>query len=334
MPYHRYLKLLVSVTFLLPCLLYGFDDWQPVTPEELKLTSEQAGNADAIILYHQQISDDNRAHRQEYIRLKVLTANGKRYADVEIPYSGDTFDIVDVKARTISPDGTIVPGSPKVYDKTVVKAHGVKVKVKSFTFPNVQPGSIIEWRYTRIWEAFHFYAARWILQEELVQRHAKFVFIPYLGTRDIVDKQRGLANIVYWAPVGLPKGVEVKEAPDRSFQLEMKDIPAYEQEAFSPPADTMKMRVEFYYGGSSMAKPVEFWKDEGKYWSKEVDRFIGHSSAVAQAAGATVSAADTPEQKVHKLYDLVQKLKNTSYQPRGFLGTLDDKSPTSAEKIL
>ncbi len=332
---HRCLKLLASVVFLLPCLLYGFDDWQPVTPEDLKLTSADAGNADAIILYHQQISDDNRAHRQEYIRLKILTENGKRYADVEIPYSGDTFEIVDVKARTISPDGTIVPGSPKVYDRTVVKAHGVKVKMKTFTFSDVKPGSIIEWRYTRIWEAHYFYAARWILQEDLVQRHAKFVFIPYKGSANIIDTKSGnLANIVYWSPVGLPKGVAVKESPDSSFQLEMKDIPAYEQEAFSPPADTMKMRVEFYYGGSSMAKPVEFWKDEGKYWSKEVDKFIGHSSAVAQAAGAAVTASDTPEQKVHKLYDLVQKLKNTSYQPRGLQEIADDKSAPSAEQIL
>lgn len=332
---HRYLKFLVAVVFLLPCLSYGFDDWQPVTPEELKLTSADAGNADAIILYHQQISDDNRAHRQEYIRLKILTENGKRYANVELPYSGDTFDIVDVKARTISPDGTIVPSSPKVYDKTAVKAHGVKVKVKSFAFPDVQPGSIIEWRYTRIWEANYFIAARWILQEDLVQRHAKFIFIPYKGSANIIDAKRGdLANIVYWSPVGLPKGVQVKESPDRSFQLEMSDIPAYEQEAFSPPEDTMKMRVEFYYGGSSMAKPVEFWKDEGKYWSKEVERFIGRSSTVAQAAGAAVSASDAPEQKVHTLYDLVQKLKNTSYQPRGLREIPDEKSPTSAEQIL
>src|SRR5437016_1610220 len=166
MPYHRYLKLLVSVAFLLPCLLYGFDDWQPVTPEELKLTSAQAGNADAIILYHQQISDDNRAHRQEYVRLKVLTVNGKRYADVEIPYSGKDFGIVDVKARTISPDGAISPSTPKIYDKTIVKAHGVKVKVKSFTFSDVQPGSIIEWRYTRVWEKESVYSTRWVLQEE------------------------------------------------------------------------------------------------------------------------------------------------------------------------
>lgn len=337
MRYHRYLKLIVSAAFLLPCLLYGFDDWQPVTPEELKLTSADAGNADAIILYHQEISDDNRGHRQEYMRLKILTANGKRYADVEIPYTGGDFQIVDVKARTISPDGTIVPSTPKIYDKTVVKAHGLKVKVKTFTFSDAQPGSIIEWRYARIWEANFFYATRWVLQEELVQRHAKFVFIPYKGGADVVDSKRGQRlSGVYWSPVGLPKGVEVKQMADQSLQLEMKDIPAYEQEAFSPPADTIKMRVEFYYGSSSMGKPAEFWKEEGKYWNKEVEKFIGHSSSVAEAAGAAVSATDTPEQKVHKLYDLVQKLKNTSYQDQGLIESLEDKdkSAASAEQIL
>jgi hypothetical protein len=329
-------KVLFGIVFLLPSFAFGLDDWQPITPEDLKLTSEQAGHADAIILYHQQISDDNRGHLQEYKRIKILTESGKRYADVEIPYAGSDFQIIDVKARTISPDGTITPFAQKVYDKVAVKAHGFKVKVKSFTLPDVRPGSIIEWRYTRIWENHALYAPRWILQEDLVQRHAKFVFLPYHGSLDIETKRGDLANAVYWTPIGLPKGVEVKEATDRSIQLEMKDIPAYEQEEFSPPPDSMKMRVEFYYGSSSMAKPVEFWKEEGKYWSKEAEKFIGHSSAVAQAASAAISPSDGPEQKVRKIYDVVQKLKNSSYEEQGLLEDLTGKSTSasSAEQVL
>ncbi|HEV3038991.1 MAG TPA: DUF3857 and transglutaminase domain-containing protein [Candidatus Angelobacter sp.] len=332
--FHR--KLLLSVVFFLPSLGFGFDDWQPITPEDLKLTSEQAGHADAIILYHQQISDDNKGHLLEYKRIKILTENGKRYADVEIPYYGSDFQIVDVKARTISPDGTITPFSQKVYDKVAVKAHGLKVKVKSFTLPDVHAGSIIEWRYTRIWENKALYAARWILQEDLLQRHAKFVFLPYRGSAEIETKRGDLANGVYWTPIGLPKGVEVKEAPDSSIQLEMRDIPAYEQEEFSPPPDSMKMRVQFYYGGRSMGKPVEFWKEEGKYWSKEVDKFIGHSSAIAEAAGTATTPSDSPEQKVRKIYDFVQKLKNSSYQEQSGLEGLTETSTSasSAEQVL
>ena len=306
---NSYLKILTAVLFLSSPLVFGLDDWQPITPEDLKLTSEQAGHADAIILYHQQVSDDNRGHLQEYKRIKIFTEAGKRYADVEIAYNGTDFHVVDVKARTISPDGTIIPFSGKVYDKVVVKGRGIKVLVKSFTFSDARPGSIIEWRYTRLSGESSVYAPRWVLQEELVQKQAKFVFVPYHGRGEVETKRGDLANGVYWTPIGLPKGVEVKQTPDQHIQLEMKDIPAYQQEELAPPPDMMKMRVEFYYGSSSMGKPAEFWKEEGKYWSKEVEKFIGHSSAVSQAAAQAISPSDTAEQKVRKIYAVVQKLK-------------------------
>jgi hypothetical protein len=130
--------------------------------------------------------------------------------------------------------------------------------------------------------------------------------------------------------------VEVKQTPDRRLQLEMKDVPAYQPEELAPPADMMKMRVEFYYGSRSMEKPLEFWKEEGKYWSKEVEKFIGHSSSVAQAASQAVGPTDTPEQKVRKIYALVQKLKNKSYQEKSFVQDLaeEPKGSNSAEQTL
>src|ERR1700694_835547 len=333
---NSYLKILVSILFLSSPLVFGLDDWQPVTPEDLKLTSEQAGHADAIILFHQQISDDNWGHLQEYKRIKIFTEAGKRYADVEIAYNGADFHIVDIKARTISPEGTVIPFSGKVYDKVVVKGRGIKVLVKSFTFSDAQPGSIIEWRYTQLYGEHALYAPRWVLQEELVQKQAKFVFVPYHGSGDVETSRGDVASGVYWTPIGLPKGVEVKQTPNRQIQLEMNDIPAYQQEELAPPPDMMKMRVEFYYGSSSMAKPLEFWKEEGKRWSKEAEKFIGHSSAVAQAAGQVVGPSDTPEQKVRKIYAVVQKLKNSSFEKQSFLEDFAEKpkGSSSAEQVL
>src|SRR5215510_5004722 len=110
------------------------DDWQPITQEDLKLTSEQAGNAEAIILYHEETSDDVKKHRTEYTRIKILTEKGKRYADVEVLYHsrGDFgTHITDLKARTISPDGSITHFSGEVFDKTVIKGSGLKLKAKS-----------------------------------------------------------------------------------------------------------------------------------------------------------------------------------------------------------
>src|SRR5579859_2347122 len=84
--------------------------FQPVSPDELKLTSEPlAPGAAAIILYRQVDRDDNihTPHEDNYFRLKILTEEGRKYADVEIPFLKEQADVVNVRARTIRPDGSI-----------------------------------------------------------------------------------------------------------------------------------------------------------------------------------------------------------------------------------
>jgi hypothetical protein len=95
--------------------------FQPVSPEELKMTSEPlAPGAPAIILYREVNRDDNghTSHEDNYFRIKILTEEGRKYADVEIPFQKGANDVVNVYARSIRPDGTIAnfdvhaPGRP------------------------------------------------------------------------------------------------------------------------------------------------------------------------------------------------------------------------------
>ncbi len=126
------------------------DEWQPISPEELKMTSvPEAPGAPAVYLYRQVDRDDsNRTpHEYNYARIKILTEEGRKYADVEIPFFKEEGNIHSVKARTIRPDGSIVNFDGKAFDKTIVKAKGVKFLAKTFTLPDVQVGSIIEYHY-------------------------------------------------------------------------------------------------------------------------------------------------------------------------------------------
>lgn len=344
------LRRLSISTFLAACLCFTAlplhaDNWQPISPDDLKMTSQQAGGAEAIILYHEFVSDDTRKSRSEYKRIKIFSEKAKRFADIEIPYAKEglfSSQIIDVKARTIGPDGKITPFSGEIFDKTIVKSHGLKYKAKTFTLPDVQVGSIIEWRYTEIWSDEYVLAARWILQEELAQKYAKFAYTPLnLGGSRYVENEHGeTADGVYHIGVGIPAGVDVKTVNQRMDQqrmeMEMKNIPAYEEEDSSPPAEMMKMRMYFFYGNSKMLKPEEFWRQQGKFWEKDLDKFIGHSSQVAQAAAQAVSASDTPEQKIRKIYALVQKQKNFTYERHDELDTLAKvrKANTSVEQVL
>lgn len=293
--------------------LFAFDDWQPITKEDLQMKADPANQTDAIILYHEDTLDDLTGHQYIYLRVKVLTEKGKDRGNVEIPFNATQFGIDDIKARTISPDGTITPFTGKAFNSTIVKAHDVKYLAKTFTLPNVQVGSIIEWKYTKYWENVAI-APRWVVQEDLPQKHAKFTFIPYIGpNHDVVDSETGeLLNRVYYT-VLIPGNATVKTGNDNRMELELKDIPAYEDEDFSPPSSVMEWRVNFYYGTDKMGKTQEFWKNQGKFWSKNADKFAGRSSAVKAAVNQTISPSDTPEQKARKIYAFVQKIKNLDY---------------------
>jgi hypothetical protein len=314
------------------------DDWQPILPEELKMTADPAHPTDAVILYHEEMTDDNASHSSTYKRVKILTEKGKELANVSIPYDGAYIHIFDVKARTISPDGTITPFSGKVFDSTLVKGHGIKYLAKSFTLPNVQVGSIIEWRYSTYWEGI-VREPHWIVQEDLPQKRAKFTFVPLFKNGEFVVDERGQAqDRVYSQVMGISPDA-VKRSIDGKSSLELKDIPAFEDEEFSPPSDLLKMRVNFYYGTDKMQKPADFWKEQGKYWSKDVDKFIGHSGTVTTAASQVVAPSDSTEQKVKKIYAQVQKMKNLTYEHQEgsieeILSRKASKEKRTAEDVL
>jgi hypothetical protein len=310
------LLLLALVCLASTYRVYAFDDWQPINPEELKMTADAAHQGDAIILYHEETADDMTRHRWVYKRLKVLTEKGKDRASVEIPYDAKYVGISDIRARSIAPDGTITPFSGKAFNSTIVKAHGVKYLAKVFTLPNVQVGSIIEWKYTEYWENYVF-APHWVLQNDLLTKRAKFTFIPMFKAGHYIEDSRGdIKDRVYYSMIGLPEHTAIKTVANNRMELELKDIPAFEEEDFAPPSDVLKMRVDFYYGTDKMAKPQEFWKSEGKYWNKDVDKFAGHSAAVASAVGHTINPTDTADQKARKIYAFVQKIKNLTYNNR------------------
>lgn len=143
---------LISTAGLAP-RLFAYDDWQPISSEELKMTAEPAApGASAIVLYREESSDDNENERYSYYRIKILTDEGKKYADVKIPYDNQYFHVTDVKARTIHADGTIVLFDGKLLDGTLLKGRHVRVLEKTFSFPDVQVGSIIEYKYRLRWD--------------------------------------------------------------------------------------------------------------------------------------------------------------------------------------
>lgn len=303
----RSLAFALFVLFLvltLPTPARAGDDWLPITPEELRMTSEpKAPGAMAIYLYRQVDRNDVENREYNYARIKIFTEEGRKYADIEIPFVKGFGDIKNIQARTIHPDGRIIDFNGKPYEKMVIKAKGIKFLAKTFTMPDVQPGSIIEYRYTRINPEDWILNARWLLSEELFTKRAKF------------SLHQSLSNGLQWSwPRGLPPGTNPPVMDHRTVRLETQDVPAFQIEDYMPPPDQMKYRVEFMYTNNMEKDPDKFWKEEAKRLYRSVEAFTDKRKSMEQAVAQIVSPSDTPEQKLQKTYARCQKIRNTTFE--------------------
>jgi hypothetical protein len=316
---------LFSALVSLPASFARADQWTAPTPEELSMTSQpQVPGAAAVYLYREETTVDKLHMFSVYVRLKVLTEGGKKYSNVELNYSrgerGNNFAIDNIQGRTIHSDGTIIPFTGKPYEKLVEKTQGIKVMAKVFTLPDVEVGSIIEYRYYFRYDDEYFVAPKWYIQSDLFTRKAHYSWKPTGETLISSDDRGQLTNAIAWFPI-LPAGAQIKQTQLPSngiaqegqyvLELDVHDIPPAPEDDFMPPITSFTYRVLFYY--SPYRSPAEFWKNEGKHWAKVSDKFIGPGPAVSAAVHDLIAPSDTQEQKLRKLYAAVMKLENTSF---------------------
>ncbi len=283
-------------------------DWLPIAPEDLAMTGEaMAPKASAIYLYRQVDRDDGRPMERRYERIKVLTEDGRGYANVKILFDKRREAIRNIDARTVRPDGSIIPFNGTIYEEPVLEARGVRLLAKAFTMPDVQAGSIIEYRYERELPFGYVYDSHWILSEKLFTRDAKFSFRPYRGF-----------GLRYSWPQGLPPGTAAPIENHGTISMEVHDVPAFVTEEYAPPEDELKFRVDFVYisGGNEEKDPDRFWKKFDLAAFRDYERFVDEPRAMQRALAQIVSGGDSAEQKLRKIYARVQQVRNLSFERR------------------
>jgi Domain of Unknown Function with PDB structure (DUF3857) len=284
------------------------DEWLPIDPDELKMTSEpKAPGAPAIYLYRQVDRKDlGRANTEyDYVRIKILTEEGRDHANIEIPYRGQSVNISNIRARTVHPDGSVVNFDGKIYEKMVEKTKGIKVKAKVFTVPDVQVGSIVEYHFNYDFEDGFVYGSYWPISDDLFTKKAVFSLVPY---------QR--LSVRWDWPAGLPKTAEPpKIGPDKIVRMTATDIPAFQTEDFMPPENELKFRVIFIYSEEDFEMdPVKYWRKFDKKQNDRMESFVSKKKDLESAVSQIVSPNDPAEVKLQKIYMRVQQLRNLSYE--------------------
>ena len=293
------------------------DDWRPVSLEELKMTSvPEAPGAPAVILYRQVDQKDKlftESRQYNYVRVKILTEEGRSFGTIEIPFDKGTHDVSGIRARTIQPAGKVINFSGEVFEKTIVKAKGFNFVAKEFTMPDVQVGSIIDYQYygtvseRKSAGGWWLSNSSWVLNTNLFTRYAKFSMDAYTEHN---------VRVHYFWPAGLPQGVkEPEEQVNGIITMEARNVPAFVFEDYMPPQLELRQRVEFfYYEGRLESDPEKFWKTFAKKEDTRVQDFIGKQAFLKRVATETTSSSELSETNLRKLYDRVQKFRNLTYE--------------------
>jgi transglutaminase-like putative cysteine protease len=315
---------------LSPVLAARADQFTAPTKEELEMTSLPGyPGAPAVVLYREEITRDDLHVVQHYDRIKILTEEGKKYANVEFRYVSTTSDsanpqladdktIDQISARTIHSDGTIIPFTGKPYLKVIEKGQGLKFQEKVFTLPDVQVGSIIEYRYaTRINDNI-YESPDWFVQGNLYVKSAHYEWYP--TSHELQDAKGRLINTVSWFPI-LPPGAQMEHhevpgvgyggAPQLVYTLSVKDVPPEEHEEFMPPIASYSYRVLFNF--EPYRTSDEYWKSEGKESFKRINSFANPNSDLRSATSSITAGAATQDQKLRKIYTAIMALENTDY---------------------
>ena len=247
------------------------------------------------------------------VRIKVLTEKGKELATVEVPYAKGVVSVTDIKGRTIHPDGSIFALDVKPADLVEHKGTGVQLNKMVFTLPNVEVGSILEFKWQLRYDDHQLSSPDWEIQQYCYVRKAHYVFHPYKLLNRVVDSKGNAATrLLYSSMLAPPAKILYEENADR-YVLDVADIPPIPREEYMPPLGAFTAQVHFYY--TPYVAKDDFWKHEGGRWSKEMDRFADQGK-LKDAASSIVAAGDAEDVKAHKIYDAVMKIDNTDYSRR------------------
>ena len=285
--------------------------------QELAMKSVAAfPGAPAVVLQREEIVRDSNFTVEHYERIKVLTEEGKKYANFELgsvnvgffsSHHNDSLKIKEFSGRTIHGDGTIVPYVEAPFEQTQAKVNGMKIKADAYTLPSVEVGSVLEVRY--VTQTGGYYVPDWILQQKIpvLSAHYEWQRKPI----NVVDGEHRMLSTVSHFEI-LPPGVTLQaDSKQRNYELTVTNVPPRPDTNLLPPAEQYLYRVMFSF--TPFKTPDEFWEGEGKRWSKEENKFIGSKDDLDMRVLSVVDAAKIDDEKVRKIYEFVMQMENTEF---------------------
>jgi hypothetical protein len=310
----------LCLALILPVAIFA-DDWKPVDPADLALkTPVVEPDADAEALSWEVRIDDSRPEElslAHYLRVKIFTERGKEsQSKIDIPYYSTTR-IRDIAARVTKPDGSVLElKKDDVFERTIVKANGVKVKAKSFALPGVEPGAIVEYRWLEVYPGGNINRMRLQFQRDIPVRLVNYYLRPFMGLRYQTFHMNDM---------------EFVKDKNGFYRFTLDNVAAFHEEPRMPPEDEVRSWVFLYYAEDLKREPEKYWKDQGRLLFEKTKDAMKVSEPVKAAVAGIIGDANTDQDKLQRIYDFCRtKIKNTSDDASGL--TAEEKSKLKDNK--
>ena len=282
-------------------------DWLPISPEELRVTSEpKAPQPLPSTCIGRSIATNNGPSEANDQRIRILTQEGRQFCDIYIPYYGGPEGVRSIEARTIHPDGSILKFEGTIFDKSIAEKSGARLMAKTFTLPDVQVGSIIEYRYRATWAPVRLRLAlgvertcsprsgnsRWRANQCLSMRHS--------------------------LAAGMPPNIVRRATANRKIDARDSGRPRVREEEYMPPEKRSEIPGGLHIRRRCPARregPRGFWQKfaRGKFGGTSKNS-LNQRRAMADALAQIVEPGDSEDTKLHKIYERTQRLRNLSFE--------------------
>jgi len=255
-------------------------------------------DAGAVILLNDahlemfQVEDHAFSEMRHHTIVKILNERGMKYANVLIPYSPGT-EVSNIQARTIQPDGRIVPLKKSLIFDTNLYPDYIfysDIRTKRFTMPAVEEGCIVEYSYHTTVKHFTFWP-RWRFQKEdpvLISRYK----LRCPGDWDIAWKTYGIDVS--------PKTGQAYKGMKVSHTWEVRDIPALIPEPAMPNGMQYIPHIMFSPVG------IRTWNDVSAWYRQAAGDRMKPGGSIRHFTENLLAGLSDPDEKLQRIYEFVR----------------------------
>ncbi len=242
--------------------------------------------------------EDGRSIRTSRMVFKVMKEGGKGYGDVAIGYNSRTATASIVYARTITPEGEVLP-LRKNAAKVITPFEGYPsysdYKKLVFSMPGVTLGSIVDYKVV-IQEKKPamegIFSSKWYFQGNN----------PFLLSRYklIVPKDMKIKYYLINPLKDVPLSPAIMQQGDKkTYFWEYKNIPQILEEESMPPWDEVAFGI--------LLTNMDSWEGFSTWWRKRIKEKTEPNTAIKEKVEELIKGLATNKEKTEAIFDYVKR---------------------------